>query len=140
MKKFTDKSTFSSALFTTMTKNDPIPANINLHQKSRVLEIEYNDGSHFEFSCEFLRVYSPSADVRGHGPGQAVLQTGKENVSIKQVEPVGNYAIKLVFDDGHQTGIYSWAYLYDLGNNREQYWQEYLDALRNAGHARHVNE
>ena len=85
-------------------------------------------------------MYSPSADVRGHGPGQAVLQTGKENVSIKQVEPVGNYAIKLVFDDGHQTGIYSWAYLYDLGNNREQYWQEYLDALRNAGHARHVNE
>ena len=123
-----------------MPTTDPKPVTINLHQKSKVLEIEYDDGSHFEFTCEFLRVYSPSADVRGHGPGQGVLQIGKENVSIKQIEPVGNYAIKLVFDDGHQTGIYSWSYLYDLGKNREQYWQDYLTVLRNAGHARHVNQ
>jgi DUF971 family protein len=123
-----------------MTKNDPKPVSINLHRKSKVLEIEYDDGSHFEFTCEFLRVYSPSADVRGHGPGQGVLQAGKENVSINQIEPVGNYAIKLVFDDGHQTGIYSWSYLYDLGQNREQYWQNYLTALRDAGHARHVKQ
>ena len=123
-----------------MTANDPKPVTINLHQKSRILEIDYDDGSHFELSCEFLRVYSPSADVRGHGPGQAVLQTGKENVSIKEIEPVGNYAVKLVFNDGHQTGIYSWSYLYDLGINQEHYWQEYLGALRAAGHARHVNQ
>ena len=123
-----------------MTANDPKPVTINLHQKSRILEIDYDDGSHFELSCEFLRVYSPSADVRGHGPGQAVLQTGKENVSIKEIEPVGNYAVKLVFNDGHQTGIYSWSYLYDLGINQEHYWQEYLEALRDAGHTRHVNQ
>jgi DUF971 family protein len=123
-----------------MSTTDPKPVSINLHQKSKVLEIEYDDGSHFEFTCEFLRVYSPSADVRGHGTGQGVLQIGKENVSIKQIEPVGNYAIKLVFDDGHQTGIYSWSYLYDMGINKEQYWQDYLTALRDAGHARHINQ
>ena len=119
-----------------MADNNPRPFSINLHKQSRVLEIAYDDGVHFQFTCEFLRVHSPSADVRGHGPGQGVLQLGKENVSISDIEPVGNYAIKLIFDDGHQTGIYSWDYLYDLGRNREQYWQEYLDELGKAGHTR----
>ena len=119
-----------------MADINPKPISINLHKQSRVLEIEYDDGSHFQFTCEFLRVHSPSADVRGHGPGQGVLQLGKENVSISGVEPVGNYAIKLVFDDGHQTGIYSWDYLYDMGRHRDQYWQEYLDKLGKAGHTR----
>jgi DUF971 family protein len=121
---------------TFMADNNPRPVSINLHKQSRVLEIEYDDDSHFQFTCEFLRVHSPSADVRGHGPGQGVLQIGKENVSITGIEPVGNYAIKLVFDDGHQTGIYSWDYLYDMGLNHDQYWQEYLDELDKAGHTR----
>ena len=90
------------------------PSSINLHQKSRVLEIEYDDGAKFELSCEYLRVYSPSADVKGHGPGQEVLQVGKENVNINEIEPVGNYAVKLVFDDGHKTGLYTWEYLFFL--------------------------
>lgn len=121
-----------------MSKKNPVPVSINLHKKSRILEIEYDNGNHFEFSCEFLRVYSPSADVKGHGPGQGVLQTGKENVSIENIEQVGNYAIKLLFDDGHQTGIYSWSYLYDLGVNMDHYWQDYLDALRDAGYTRNI--
>lgn len=118
----------------------PHPVSINLHQKSRVLGIDFDDGAHFELSCEFLRVYSPSADVRGHGPGQGVLQIGKENVSIKEIEPIGNYAIKLHFDDGHNTGIYSWSYLYDMGNNKDHYWQDYLKALEDAGHKRQTND
>lgn len=122
-----------------MADAEPRPVSIKLHKQSRLLEIEYDDGSHFEFTCEFLRVYSPSADVRGHGPGQGVLQIGKENVSIREIEPVGNYAIKLCFDDGHQTGIYSWNYLYELGQNQDHYWQDYLAALRDAGHVRQVN-
>jgi len=81
-----------------------------------------------------LRVYSPSAEVRGHGPGQNVLQVGKESVGINEIEPVGNYAVRLVFDDGHDTGIYSWDYLYDLGENRDKYWSDYLQALKDAGH------
>ncbi len=123
-----------------MTSNEPHPVSINLHKKSRILEISFDDGSYFELSCEFLRVYSPSADVKGHGPGQGVLQTGKENVAITELESVGNYAIKPLFDDGHQTGIYSWSYLYDLGKNKEQYWNDYLDALRDAGYQREANE
>lgn len=119
-----------------MAGTTPKPISINLHKQSRVLEIEYDDNSHFQFTCEFLRVHSPSADVRGHGPGQGVLQIGKENVSITGIEPVGNYAIKLIFDDGHQTGIYSWTYLYDMGRNQEQYWREYLTELGKAGHVR----
>jgi DUF971 family protein len=121
---------------TFMADNNPRPVSINLHKQSRVLEIEYDDSSHFQFTCEFLRVHSPSADVRGHGPGQGVLQVGKENVSISSIEPVGNYAIKLIFDDGHQTGIFSWDYLYDMGVHQEQYWQEYLAQLGKAGHMR----
>ncbi|MGH8120084.1 MAG: gamma-butyrobetaine hydroxylase-like domain-containing protein [Gammaproteobacteria bacterium] len=121
-----------------MADNTPKPTTINLHKQSRVLEIAYDDGSHFEFTCEFLRVHSPSADVRGHGPGQGVLQIGKEHVTITAIEPVGNYAIKLIFDDGHQTGIYSWDYLYDMGCNQEQYWREYLTELDKAGHKRNA--
>ena len=112
------------------------PTDIKLHQKSRMLEIEFEDGKHFELSCEYLRVYSPSAEVRGHGPGQEVLQIGKENVNIEHIDPVGNYAIALHFDDGHNSGIYSWETLYDLGENQEKYWADYLRRLEEAGHKR----
>jgi len=112
------------------------PTDIKLHQKSRVLEVAFDDGAVFELSCELLRVYSPSAEVRGHGPGQEVLQIGKENVNVTDVEPVGNYAIRLIFDDGHDTGIYSWDYLYDLGRFRGKYWMDYIEALKAAGHER----
>ena len=114
----------------------PHPTTIKLRQKSHVLVIAFDDGADFELGCELLRVYSPSADVRGHGPGQEVLQVGKENVNISAIEPVGNYAIRLVFDDGHSTGIYAWDYLYDLGRNRDDYWRKYLAALQAAGHKR----
>ncbi|MEM7541912.1 MAG: DUF971 domain-containing protein [Pseudomonadota bacterium] len=112
------------------------PTDIRLHQASRKLEVNFDDGQEFELSCEFLRVFSPSAEVRGHSPEQAVLQTGKEQVAISAVEAVGNYAVKLVFDDGHDSGIYTWDYLYDLGSNQERYWREYLDALKEAGATR----
>ncbi len=119
-----------------MDKESPQPVSIKLHQKSRILEISFSDGQNFELSCELLRVYSPSAEVRGHGPGQSVLQTGKENVSIDKVEPVGHYAVKLIFDDGHNTGLYSWAYLYNLGENKDELWKDHLKALSDAGHQR----
>ena len=112
----------------------PKPVEINLHQKSRILEISYSDGERFELSYEFLRVYSPSAEVQGHGPGQGVLQTGKQDVLITHIEPVGRYAIQPSFDDGHDTGIYSWETLYDMGKNRDRYWKEYLEKLEKAGH------
>jgi DUF971 family protein len=114
------------------------PTNINLHQKSKILELEFEDGSSFELPCEFLRVYSPSAEVTGHGPGQEVLQLAKEDTNITAIEPQGNYAIKLVFDDKHDTGIYTWKYLYELGSNYETKWQDYLDRLKAAGHQRKV--
>jgi len=114
----------------------PIPTDIKLHQRSRVLEITFDDGSVFSLSCEYLRVHSPSAEVRGHGPGQEVLQIGKENVNIMRIEPVGTYAVALHFDDGHNTGIYSWETLYDLGVNHDKYWQSYLSKLEKAGHQR----
>ena len=119
-----------------MSGNTPRPTDIKLHQKSRVLEISFEDGNTFSLPCEYLRVYSPSAEVRGHGPGQEVLQVGKENVNIEKIEPVGNYAIQLHFDDGHNTGIYSWETLYTMGSNYEGLWQEYLDNLKAAGHQR----
>ncbi|UCH53669.1 MAG: DUF971 domain-containing protein [Pseudomonadota bacterium] len=119
-----------------MRQNVVRPTDIKLHQKSRVLEISFDDGSHFKLSCEFLRVYSPSAEVRGHGPGQEVLQVGKENVNITAIEPVGNYAICLHFDDGHSTGIYSWDWLHHLGADHEKLWKTYLDKLAAAGHKR----
>lgn len=114
----------------------PIPISINLKKKSRMVSIIFDDGSEFDLSCEFLRVHSPSAEVRGHGPGQEFLQTGKENIEISEIEPVGNYAVKLVFSDGHDSGLYSWDYLYDLGVNRDRYWQKYVDALQRTGHRR----
>ncbi len=112
----------------------PKPVEINLHQKSRILEISYSDGERFELSYEFMRVHSPSAEVQGHGPGQGVLQTGKQDVMITHIEPVGRYAIQPTFDDGHDTGIYSWETLYDMGRNRDRYWKEYLEKLEKAGH------
>ncbi len=116
------------------------PTEIQLHQKSRILEISYEDGAHFELPCEYLRVYSPSAEVQGHGPGQEVLQLGKEDVSITAIEPVGHYAVKLVFDDGHDTGIYVWDYLYELGANKAQKWEQYLKRLKEAGYQRKTED
>lgn len=109
------------------------PSSITLHQKSRLLEVVFDDGKAFRLPCEFLRVFSPSAEVRGHGPGQETLQTGKEEVGITAVEPVGNYAVKLVFSDGHDTGLFSWDYLYELGSHQEAMWGQYLDRLKKAG-------
>ncbi len=115
------------------------PTEIKLHQKSRVLEIAFDDGARFHLPCEYLRVYSPSAEVRGHGPGTGTLQVGKEDVNITRIEPVGTYAVCLVFDDGHDTGIYAWETLYDLGAHQEEYWRDYLQRLKEAGHARRGN-
>lgn len=112
------------------------PTDIKLHQKSRKLEIAFDDGSRFELPCEYLRTHSPSAEVRGHGPGQEVLQVGKENVNITGIEPVGNYAVVLKFDDGHDTGIFSWEYLHELGSKQDEYWASYLKRLEEAGHVR----
>jgi len=114
----------------------PRPTDISLHRKSRLLEVAFDDGERYELPCEYLRVYSPSAEVQGHGPGQGVLQVGKENVNIESVEPVGNYAVLLRFDDGHDTGIYSWDTLHKLGKHRQEYWQDYLQRLKDAGHSR----
>lgn len=114
----------------------PKPVEISLHQKSRVMNIAFDDGENFALSYEYLRVHSPSAEVQGHGPGQGTLQIAKENVMITGVEPVGSYAIQPTFDDGHDTGIYSWETLYDLGKNHDRYWQEYLDRLAAAGYQR----
>ena len=112
------------------------PTNLLLHQASRVLEVNFDDDASYRLPCEYLRVYSPSAEVRGHGPGQGTLQLGKEDVNINDIEPVGNYAVRLVFDDGHNTGLFTWDYLYLLGKQFDLKWREYLDALRDAGHAR----
>jgi DUF971 family protein len=119
-----------------MSEKKPRPVSINLKKKSRLLNVDFDDDSSYSLSCELLRVYSPSAEVRGHGPGQEILQLGKENVGINEVEAVGNYAVKLVFDDGHDSGIYTWDFLYDLGAKQEQYWNSYLHALAHAGHER----
>lgn len=112
------------------------PTDIKLHQQSRVLEISFEDGFNCNLTCEYLRVFSPSAEVRGHGPGQETLQVGKEDVNITEIIPVGNYAIKLVFDDNHDSGLYSWDYLYEIGQNYEANWQDYLERLKAAGHSR----
>jgi DUF971 family protein len=114
----------------------PHPTAINLKTKSRLLTVRYDDGSEYDLSCEYLRVYSPSAEVKGHGPGQSVLQTGKEQVGITDIVPVGNYGVKLVFDDGHDTGIYTWEYLYNMGQMKVTMWDNYLQALAAAGHER----
>ena len=122
----------------TSTRN--APSNIKLHQRSRLLEISFESGETFQLPCEYLRVHSPSAEVRGHGKGQEVLQLDKHNVNIIAVEPVGSYAIRLVFDDAHDSGLFSWDYLYDLGKERASKWQNYLDALDAAGHTREAQE
>ena len=119
-----------------MATNTPRPTEITLHQKSRALEIEFADGKTFSLPCEFLRVYSPSAAVRGHGPGQEVLQIGKRTIEITAIEPVGTYAIQPRFSDGHDTGIYSWDLLYDYGLHQEEMWKHYLERLKNAGASR----
>jgi DUF971 family protein len=113
-----------------------VPTGITLHQKSRVLEIAFSDGRSFRLPYEYLRVFSPSAEVRGHGPGQEVLQVGKRAVDIRALEPVGSYAVQPQFSDGHNTGIYSWDYLYELGENQEKYWSQYLERLAAAGASR----
>ena len=122
-----------------MSKTKVRPTEIKLHQKSRILEVTFDDGSAFKLPCEYLRVYSPSAEVRGHGPGQEVLQLGKEKVNITNIEPVGTYAVVLHFDDGHNTGIYSWDYLHDLGVNQESNWKRYIERLEAAGHKRQAS-
>jgi len=120
----------------TNTVKAPRPTEITLHQKSRELEIAFDDGNRFRLTCEFLRVHSPSAEVRGHGPGQEVLQVGKREVNITNLEPVGSYAVKPTFSDGHDTGLYSWEYLHDLGVNQHEYWRSYMARLERAGAAR----
>ena len=116
-------------------RNDtaPVPTEITLHQKSRSVEVAFADGKRFSLPCEFLRVYSPSAEVRGHGPGEEVLQTGKKDVEVTRIEPVGSYAVQLFFSDGHATGIYSWDLLYEYGTRREEMWSRYLERLEEAG-------
>ena len=109
------------------------PTSVILHNKSRVLELAFEDGQVFKLPYEFLRVYSPSAEVRGHGPGQETLQIGKHDVVIRAVDPVGNYAVRLVFDDGHDSGLYTWAWLYELGMTHDEKWQRYLDRLAQLG-------
>ncbi len=121
-----------------LSPDSPRPIDIRLHQTSKLLEIKFNDNTECMLSCEFLRVYSPSAEVRGHGAGQEVLQIGKEDVNISGIEPVGNYAVKLTFTDGHNTGLYSWDYLYDLARNYEAMWLEYLGKLSAAGLKRNI--
>ena len=119
-----------------LTNQTPRPTEIKLHQKSKVLDISFSDCKIFNFPCEFLRVYSPSAEVSGHGPEQEVLQTGKSLVNIHKILPVGNYAIQLYFTDGHNTGLYSWDLLYRYGLNYEQMWQRYLQRMNQAGASR----
>ena len=114
----------------------PHPTEIKLHQNSRLLEIAFSDGQVFRLPYEFLRVHSPSAEVRGHGPGQEVLQVGKREVAIREVEAVGHYAIRPSFSDGHDSGLYSWDYLYDLGLRQDDLWQRYLDRMAAAGASR----
>ena len=124
---------FLGLMMSELQPGSPRPTDIRLHQASRTLELTFDDGTHSSLSCEFLRVYSPSAEVRGHGKGQEVLQIGKEDVNIADIEPVGNYAVRLIFTDGHNTGLYSWDYLYDLARNYDALWQEYLEKLMKAG-------
>lgn len=116
------------------------PNNIKLHQRSRLLEIGFETGETFKLPCEYLRIHSPSAEVRGHGKGQEVLQLDKHNVNIIAIDPVGNYAIRLVFDDSHDSGLFSWDYLYELGEQRASKWQDYLKLLNEAGHERKPQE
>ncbi|MFV8819070.1 gamma-butyrobetaine hydroxylase-like domain-containing protein [Haliea sp. E17] len=115
---------------------DTRPTGIELHKRSRELELRYADGNSYRLPCEYLRVYSPSAEVQGHGPGQEVLQVGKLNVGISNIKPVGNYALQLFFDDGHDSGLYSWDFLHQLCLEQERRWQDYLQRMDAAGASR----
>ena len=119
-----------------LDESTKIPTEIKLHQKSRIFEVSFPDGERFELPYEFLRVFTPSAEARGHGPGQEVLQVGKRDITIDRIEAVGNYAIRPVFSDGHDSGLYSWDVLYNLGSHREQLWQAYLERLKAEGASR----
>ncbi|MDG0023444.1 DUF971 domain-containing protein [Trinickia sp. Y13] len=116
-----------------MTSRTPVPTGIVVHAKSRTLELQYGDGASYRIPFELMRVYSPSAEVRGHGPGQETLQTGKREVSIVSLEPVGNYALQPTFSDGHSTGIYSWDLLHELATRQDELWRSYFDRLAAAG-------
>ena len=116
-----------------LTPNSPTPTSIVVHQQSRVLEVGFDDGREFRIPFELMRVYSPSAEVQGHGPGQEVLQTGKREVGLTALEPVGNYAVQPTFSDGHDTGLFSWDYLYFLGSQQSELWQKYEARLAAAG-------
>lgn len=122
-----------------LAQDTPIPVEIKLHQKSRLLELAYASGERFDLTHEFLRVFTPSAEARGHGPGQETLQTGKRDVTIEAIEPVGAYAVRLVFSDGHDSGLYTWDLLYNLGRHQAELWQEYLDLLAKAGASRDID-
>lgn len=122
-----------------MERDTPIPTDIRLHKKSRFLELIYPQGERFELDFEYLRVFTPSAEARGHGPGQEVLQTGKRLVDIENIEPVGTYALRLTFSDGHDSGLYSWDLLYNLGRHHEALWQEYLKQLDSHGLSRDID-
>ncbi len=112
------------------------PIEIKVHQLSRLLEIKFDNDDHFRLPFELLRVYSPSAEVRGHGSGQEILQAGKKDIGLSKLEPVGNYALQLYFSDGHNTGIYSWDYLHELGNDQDRLWHQYLERMQRAGASR----
>lgn len=119
-----------------MSEKSPVPIGIELHRQSKTLDLKYANDENYTLACEYLRVYSPSAEVRGHGEGQETLQVGKINVTITNIQPVGNYAIQLTFSDGHDTGLYSWEYLYELCTQQQQYWEDYLRRLHEAGASR----
>ena len=119
-----------------LKKNDCYPTEIKLHKKSRQLAISFSDGCQFNLAAEYLRVYSPSAEVTGHGSNSAILVTGKENINIEQIEPIGRYAVRLIFDDGHATGLYTWPVLYELGSEFDNKWAQYLARLKEEGHTR----
>lgn len=120
-------------------RDTPIPSEIKLHQKSRRLELVYAEGESYSLDFEYLRVYTPSAEARGHGPGQETLQTGKRSVEIERIEPVGTYALRFVFSDGHDSGLYSWDMLYNLGKHHDELWQEYLAQIEKQGLSRDVD-
>lgn len=122
-----------------MDRDTPIPNEIKLHQKSRLLELNYKSGESFQLDFEYLRVMTPSAEARGHGPGQETLQAGKRNVDIERIEPVGTYALRLVYSDGHDSGLYSWDLLYNLGKHHSELWAEYLTQLEAQGLSRDID-
>ena len=120
-------------------RDTPIPSEIKLHQKSRRLELIYENGESYSLDFEYLRVYTPSAEARGHGPGQETLQTGKRNVDVERIEPVGTYALRLIYSDGHDSGLYSWDLLYNLGKHHDELWQEYLKQIETQGLSRDID-